>query len=45
MITPKCPFCTIDKIMVFENSFAKPKKQKKRDSSLPFFINIVLIKN
>jgi len=36
-------FCTIDKTMVFENVPKYPKKQE-RDSSLPFFMNIVLIK-
>jgi len=36
-------FCTIDKIMVFEKSFKNPKN-KKKDCSLPFFMNIVLIK-
>lgn len=36
-------FCTIDKTMVSAGSFKKPKN-KERDSSLPFFMSIVLIK-
>jgi hypothetical protein len=35
-------FCTIDKTMVTEN--LQKSKNQRRDSSLPFFMNIVLIK-